>query len=305
MSIVSATDFIPLAPELFLLGATCLLLLIDLFVSDQRRGLTHFLSILILVGAAVLTLRQGIADAVGVRAFGGMFIRDGMADTLKLFVYLVTGGAFIYAKPFLIDRGLFKGEFYVLCLFAVLGMMVLISAGNLVTVYLGLELLALSSYALVAMDRDNRLASEAAMKYFVLGALASGMLLYGLSMVYGATGSLDISQIHVAAAALDGDRTLLLFGLVFVVVGVAFKFGAAPFHMWVPDVYHGAPSAVALFVSAAPKLGSFALAYRLFVSGLGGVSDTWIQMLAIVAGLSMVAGNLIAIAQTNLKRMLA
>lgn len=305
MITVSAADFIPMAPELFLLGATCLLLLIDLFVSDQRRGLTHFLSILILVGTAVLTLRQGIADAVGVRAFGGMFIRDGMADTLKLFVYLVTGGAFVYAKPYLIDRGLFKGEFYVLCLFAVLGMMVLISAGNLVTIYLGLELLALSSYALVAMDRDNRLASEAAMKYFVLGALASGMLLYGLSMVYGATGSLDISQIHVAAAALDGDRTLLLFGLVFVVVGIAFKFGAAPFHMWVPDVYHGAPTAVTLFIGSAPKLAAFGMAYRLLAGAAGPQTAEWGAMIGWLAVLSLVIGNLLALVQSNLKRMLA
>ena len=298
-------DLALLAPELFLLGATCVLLLIDLFLSEQRRGLVHFLALLVLAGTAILTLRNGVSTAVETTAFNGMFVRDGVADTLKAFILLVTGAAFVYAKPYLIDRGLFKGEFYMLCLFSVLGMMVLVSAGNLLTIYLGLELQALSAYALVALHRDNRLASEAAMKYFVLGALASGMLLYGFSMIYGATGSMDLAQVHAAAGALQGERTLLLFGLVFAVVGIAFKFGAAPFHMWVPDVYHGAPTAITLFIGSAPKLAAFGMAYRLLEDGAGVLDAEWRIMIGWLAVLSLAIGNVIAIAQTNLKRMLA
>ena len=297
-------DLAPLAPEIFLLSATCALLLIDLFISQQRRGLVHFLALLILLAAGILTFREGGQGTAS--AFGGSFLRDGVGDVLKLFVYLVTGGALIYAKPYLEARGLFKGEFYSLVLFSVLGMMLMVSAGSLLLLYLGLELLALSTYALVGLHRDNRNASEAAMKYFVLGSLASGMLLYGMSMVYGATGSLDLAQIHAAAATLDGDsRQLLLFGVVFVVVGIAFKFGAAPFHMWVPDVYQGAPTAITLFIGSAPKLAAFGMAYRLLEGGAGELSDDWRQMLAWLAVASLAVGNVLAIAQTNLKRMLA
>ncbi len=269
---ILSADLQLLLPEIFLLAATCVLLLLDLYLSDARRGLVHFLALLTLVATGVLTIREDASGAAieGV-AFGGMFLRDAVGDVLKLFVYLVSGAAFVYAKPYLIDRGLFKGEFYTLCLFAVLGMMILVSAGNLVTVYLGLELLALSSYALVALHRDNRLAAEAAMKYFVLGALASGMLLYGMSMLYGATGTLDLAEIYPQAAAHGENRTLLLFGLVFLVVGIAFKFGAAPFHMWLPDVYHGAPTAITLFIGSAPKLAAFAMAYRLLEGGTGAL----------------------------------
>ncbi len=303
---IVASDFHLLLPEIFLLGATCVLLLIDLYLSDARRGLVHFLSLLTLAATGLLTFR---VDASGVAAegaaFGGMFLRDGVGDVLKLFIYAVSGAAFVYAKPYLIDRGLFKGEFYILCLFAVLGMMILVSAGNLVTVYLGLELLALSSYALVALHRDNRLATEAAMKYFVLGALASGMLLYGMSMLYGATGTLDLAQIYPQAAAHGENRTLLLFGLVFLVVGIAFKFGAAPFHMWLPDVYQGAPTAVTLFIGSAPKLAAFGMAYRLLEGGTGALDAHWREMLAWLAVASLAIGNIVAIAQTNLKRMLA
>ena len=298
-------DLALLAPELFLLGATCVLLLIDLVLSDQRRGLVHFLALLTLAGTAVLTLRNGLSPASDGTAFGGMFVRDVVGDALKAFIYLVTAASFVYAKQYLIDRDLFKGEFYTLVLFSVLGMMVLVSAGNLLTIYLGLELQALSIYALVAMHRDNRLASEAAMKYFVLGALASGMLLYGLSMIYGATGSMDLAQIYPAAAAQGEDRTLLLFGLVFVVVGLAFKFGAAPFHMWIPDVYHGAPTAITLFIGSAPKLAAFGMAYRLLEDGAGALDADWRIMIGWLAVLSLAIGNIVAIAQTNLKRMLA
>jgi len=303
---IAASDFHLLLPEIFLLSATCVLLLIDLYLSDARRGLVHFLSLLTLAATGLLTFR---VDASGVAAegaaFGGMFLRDGVGDVLKLFIYAVSGAAFVYAKPYLIDRGLFKGEFYILCLFAVLGMMILVSAGNLVTVYLGLELLALSSYALVALHRDNRLATEAAMKYFVLGALASGMLLYGMSMLYGATGTLDLAQIYPQAAAHGENRTLLLFGLVFLVVGIAFKFGAAPFHMWLPDVYQGAPTAITLFIGSAPKLAAFGMAYRLLEGGTGALDAHWREMLAWLAVASLAIGNIVAIAQTNLKRMLA
>jgi NADH-quinone oxidoreductase subunit N len=303
---IPTADFQLLLPEIFLLGATCALLLLDLFLSDSRRGLVHFLALLILAATAVLSFRAGAAgEPMFGTAFGGMFVRDAIGDALKLFIYITTGAAFVYAKPYLRDRGLLKGEFYTLCLFAVLGMMVLVSAGNLVTVYLGLELLALSQYALVALHRDNRMASEAAMKYFVLGALASGLLLYGMSMLYGATGSLDLAQIYPAAAAQGGERTLLLFGVVFIVVGIAFKFGAAPFHMWVPDVYHGAPTAITLFIGSAPKLAAFGMAYRLLEGGTGALDAHWREMLAWLSVASLAVGNIVAIAQTNLKRMLA
>src|SRR5690606_18671019 len=202
------------------------------------------------------------------------------------------------------DRGLFKGEFYLLVLFALLGMMLMMSAGTLIVAYLGLELLALSSYALVALDRDNRRATEAAVKFFVLGALASGMLLYGLSMLYGATGTVDIARLYEAASALQGeDRTLLLFGVVFVVVGIGFKFGAAPFHMWLPDVYQGAPTAMTLFIGSAPKLAALGLAYRLFDNAVGGIDLNWQVTLTWLAALSLILGNLIAIMQTNLKQI--
>lgn len=305
---VTSADFLPMIPELFLLGSICAILLLDLFISQQRRGLIHLLAILALVGTGILTFRQGGAAGLpDAAAFGGMFLRDTVGDVLKLAIYVVTGAAFVYAKPYLSERGLFKGEFYVLGLFAVLGMMLLVSAGSLLMVYLGLELLALSSYALVAMDRDNRLASESAMKYFVLGALASGMLLYGMSMIYGATGGqLDLAAIHQAVAALEGqDRTLLMFGLVFVLVGVAFKFGAAPFHMWLPDVYQGAPTAITLFIGAAPKLAAFGMAYRLLEGAAGPLAPYWQDMVAWLAVLSLMIGNVIALVQTNLKRMLA
>ncbi len=295
-------DLVPLGPEIFVCGAAFALLMVDLFLSEQRRGLTHFLALFILVAAAALTFRDMAMEPV--YGFSNLFVRDTASDVLKIAVYLVAGASFVYAKPYLQDRGLFKGEFYVLGLFAVLGMMLMISSGSMLTLYLGLELLALSSYGLVGMDRDNPRSAEAAMKYFVLGSLASGMLLYGMSMVYGATGSLQLGEIH-AAAASAGDRTLLLFGVVFILVGIAFKFGAAPFHMWLPDVYTGAPTAVTLFISSAPKLAAFGMAYRMLDSGVGPLDAYWQDMVAWLAALSLVIGNLVALVQTNLKRMLA
>ena len=237
--------------------------------------------------------------------FDGSFVRDPLSDVLKGVIYVLGAGVFLYSKDYLRDRDLFKGEFYVLGLFAVLGMMVLVSAHSFLTIYLGLELLSLSLYALVAFDRDSRLASEAAMKYFVLGALASGMLLYGISMIYGMTGSLDLEEVGSAVAATGLESPVLVFGLVFVVVGVAFKLGAVPFHMWIPDVYHGAPTAVTLFISSTPKVAAFALAMRLLVDGLAPLQGEWQGMLVILAVLSMGLGNLVAIAQSNIKRMLA
>jgi NADH-quinone oxidoreductase subunit N len=298
----TTADLLPLGPEIFVCGAAFALLMIDLFLSDARRGLTHFLALFILAAAAVMTARNLGADPAW--GFADLFVRDTVSDVLKLAIYAVTAASFIYAKPYLQDRDLFKGEFYVLGLFAVLGMMLMVSAGSLLVVYLGLELLALSSYGLVGMDRDNPRSAEAAMKYFVLGSMASGILLYGMSMVYGATGSLQLGEIHAAAAA-TGDRTLLLFGVVFMLGGIAFKFGAAPFHMWLPDVYHGAPTAITLFIGSAPKVATFGMAYRLLEAGVGPLDPYWQDMVAWLAAISLILGNLIALVQTNLKRMLA
>jgi NADH-quinone oxidoreductase subunit N len=228
-----------------------------------------------------------------------------MAALLKTSVFLVVIGAFVYARSFNTSTGALRGEYYVLGLFAVLGMMVMISAHSLLTIYLGLELLSLSLYAMVASDRDSIPGSEAAMKYFVLGALASGMLLYGMSMLYGATGTLDLAGIAAALSAPGENSIILIFGLCFIVVGLAFKFGAVPFHMWIPDVYDGAPTAVTLFLGSAPKIAAFAMAMRLLVESLGSLSVDWQGMLVILSVLSLALGNVIAIAQTSMKRMLA
>ncbi len=303
---ITSADLLPLVPEIFMLGAICALLMTDLFVSRERRGLIHFLALAILAAAAVLTLRGVPGVALPTRVFEGAFVRDGAGDLLKLFIYLMTAIAFIYARPYLKDHKLFKGEFYLLCLFAVLGMMLLVSAGNLIMVYLGLELLALSSYALVALDRDNARATEAAIKYFVLGALASGMLLYGMSLLYGVAASVDLPRVYEAVTTAQGDQHVLaLTGLMFIVVGIAFKFGATPFHMWLPDVYEGSPTAITLFISAAPKLAAVGMAYRLFDNAAGGLDPDWRIALAWLATLSLVIGNVVALMQTNFKRMLA
>ena len=299
---VTAADLHLLIPEIFVCAAAFALLMVDLFLSPQRRGLTHFLALLILVAAAVLTVRD---MATGQSfAFASFFVRDVASDVLKLGMFATTALVLVYAKPYLQDRDLFKGEFYALVLFAVLGMMLMVSAAGLVTLYLGLELLALSSYGLVGMDRDNKVASEAAMKYFILGSMASGLLLYGMSMVYGATGSLQLDEIY-AASAVAGNDTLLALGVVFMLVGIAFKFGAAPFHMWLPDVYQGAPTAITAFIGSAPKLAYFGMAYRLLEAGVGPLDTDWRVMLAWLAAASLVVGNVIALAQVNFKRLLA
>jgi NADH-quinone oxidoreductase subunit N len=297
----TVADLMPLLPELVLVGAAFALLMLDLFLSEKQRVVTHVLAITSLVVVAVMII-MGVGGHGTV--LSGMFIRDVMADVLKIGACLVSAVALVYAWPFLRERGLYKGEVPVLVMFAVAGMMLLISAGSLVMVYLGLELLALCSYALVAIDRDSPLASEAAMKYFVLGALASGMLLYGMSLVYGATGSIDLATISTSAASV-AHPTMLLAGVAFMVAGIAFKFGAAPFHMWLPDVYHGAPTPITLFIGSAPKLAAFAMAIRLLDFGAGALGDHWQPMLAGLAALSLILGNLVALAQTNLKRMLA
>jgi NADH-quinone oxidoreductase subunit N len=290
-------------PEMFVFTMACVILLVDLYAVRRARFVPFVLTLLTLVGAAVLTLGEFGAEPV--TAFNGMFVDDMLSDTVKLVIYALAFLVFLYSRDYALDRGLLRGEYLVLGLFGVLGMMVMASAGHFLTVYLGLELLALSQYTLVAFDRDSPQASEAAMKYFVLGALASGMLLYGMSMLYGATGSLDIATVRQAVVSIGSDNLILVFGLVFVVVGVAFKVGAAPFHMWIPDVYHGAPTSVTLYVGTAPKLAAFALIIRLLVGGLEDLSAYWSDMLIILAVLSMAIGNLSAIVQSNIKRMLA
>jgi len=292
-------------PEIFVLSMTCVVLLADLFISDERRGLTHSLAVITLVFAAILSLRLMMAPGESVLAFSDTFIRDRFGDVLKVFCYLILIGVFVYAKHYLRQFDLFKGEFYTLSLFALLGTMVLISAGSLLTVYLGLELLTLASYALVAIDRKSLQGSEAAMKYFVLGSMASGLLLFGMSLIFGATGSLDLNDVSAALASGMGESMLLTVGLVFIVLGIAFKLGAVPLHMWVPDVYHGAPLPITLFLSSVPKLAAVALAIRLLDNGLIELHGDWQGMLIVLAALSMVLGNVVAIAQTNIKRMLA
>jgi NADH-quinone oxidoreductase subunit N len=295
------------APELWVLTMACVILIVDLFLREERRGIIQLLALGTLVFAAIITLRadymsDGLRSAT---AFSGSFIRDPMGDVLKLFSFVVLGLVYIYAKFCLRQFRMFRADFYTLSLFALLGVMLLISANSLVMVYLGLELISLSSYALVAFDRDSPRGSEAAMKYFVLGSMASGMLLYGMSMIYGATGTLDLQLIAQSIQGGGSDQTLLVFGLVFLVVGLAFKLGVVPFHMWIPDVYEGAPVATTLFISSVPKMAAFAMAIRLLQTGLGELQQDWSQMLAILAVLSIVLGNLAAIAQTNIKRMLA
>ena len=297
------SNLVTVLPELFLLTMTCVVLVVDLFLKQEQRIISYGIAQVSLLLAVLVTLLTTPAETQ--IAFDGSVVRDAMADTLKIAVFIISAGAFLYAKDYLRDRGLFKGEFYTLGLFAVLGMMVMISANSFLTAYLGLELLALSLYALVAFDRDSRLGSEAAMKYFVLGALASGMLLYGISMIYGATGSIEFSAVAQGLAGDTVNNMVLVFGLVFVVIGIAFKFGAVPFHMWVPDVYHGAPTAVTLFLGSTPKIAAFALAMRLLVDGLGQLQADWQGMLGILAVISMALGNVVAIAQSNVKRMLA
>lgn len=296
-------DIYAALPEVFVLTMAMVILLGDLFISERYRFVTYVMAQITLLGAAMITITTH-TSAVGY-AFSGMFVDDPLSDLLKLMTYLATSVVLVYSRSYIAVRGMYRGEFFVLVLLAMLGMMVMISGQSLLTLYMGLELLSLCQYSLVALDRDNPRATEAAMKYFVLGALASGMLLYGMSMLYGMTGSLDISQISNAILNGVPDHSVLILGLVFVVAGLAFKFGAVPFQMWIPDVYHGAPTAMTLFIGSAPKLAAFAITMRLLVQALQTMIHDWQGMLIIMAVLSIIIGNITAIAQTNLKRMLA
>ena len=299
-------NLLPAYPEIFLAIMVSVILVVDLFLPQRLRDLTYALSQLTLFACAFFTLDVSfLTDGQITYTFNNMFVADLMGHALKLAAYLAVSVALVYSRAYLADRGLWKGEFFALVLFALLGMMVMISANHFLTLYLGLELLSLSLYALVALNRDSVQSTEAAMKYFVLGALASGLLLYGMSMIYGATGTLNISLVAKAIATANPDKVVLTFGLVFLVSGMAFKLGVVPFHMWIPDVYHGAPTAVTLIIGSAPKLAAFAMAMRLLVNGLLDLAMDWQQMLVILSVLSMAVGNLAAIAQTNIKRMLA
>ena len=298
----------PLYPEIFLLIATCTILLIDMFLPPARRNVTYWLSLATLIVCGGLTFGDFSAGTT-VYLFSNTFVSDPMSNLLKLFSYLAVGLTLIYSRQYTSQRGMLSGElggeFYVLALFSLLGQMIMMSGHNFLIIYLGLELMSLPLYAMVALRRNYSISTEAAMKYFVLGAMASGFLLYGLSMLYGATGSLDLAEVSKAAASGAVNRTVLVFGIIFVVAGLAFKLVAAPFHMWAPDVYQGAPTSVTLLIAGAPKLAAFAITIRLLVEGLWALAIDWQQMLTVLAVLSMAVGNITAIVQTNIKRMLA
>ena len=292
-------------PEMLLALMAIVIAMVDLFVKCPRRTPTYALSLLTI---GVVAYMEAVAATQGqtIYSFGNMVVSDPMGSWLKCFAALAVMVTLVYGRPYAAERDMLRGgELFTLGLFALLGMFVMISGNNFLVLYLGLELLTLSSYAMVALRRDSAVASEAAMKYFVLGAMASGFLLYGLSMLYGATGSLDISTVFKAVASGQIKHQVLVLGLVFVVCGLAFKFGVVPFHMWIPDVYQGAPTAITLMIGGAPKLAAFAMTIRLLVEGLLPLAVDWQQMLMVLAIASLLIGNLAAVAQTNLKRMLA
>ncbi len=296
-------DLITVLPELTVLSMAMFILLADLFLKPNNRVLVYVLAQITLFVAAYFTISTHV-PTVGY-AFTGMFVDDPLADVLKLMILLGTGMMFVYTRQYMQLRGMFRGEYYALVLFSVLGMMIMVSGQSMLTIYMGLELLSLCLYSLVALDRDSAKSSEAAMKYFVLGALASGMLLYGMSMIYGMTGSLNIAEIGNALQESNTKNPVLILGLVFIVAGLAFKFGAVPFQMWVPDVYQGAPTSITMLIGSVPKLAAFAIAIRLLAQGLYPLTADWQDMLLMMAVLSIAIGNLTAIVQTNLKRMLA
>jgi NADH-quinone oxidoreductase subunit N len=302
-------DHLPALPEVILLVGACTLMIVDTFVKGARRSPTYWIAQATLGLCLLATLF--VISVAGVQKyylFNGLFVADFLSHLVKLVYYAAVSAALVYSRQWLVDRGLLRGEFFSLLLFSLLGMMILASAASFLTVFLGLELMSLCLYALVALNRDSALSTEAAMKYFVLGALSSGLLLYGMSMIYGATGTLNIPEVAKAVnglAANAREHRFLVFGLVFVVAGTAFKIGVVPFHMWIPDVYHGAPTPVTLVIGSGPKLAAFAMAIRLFVNALPDLAADWQQMLALLAILSMAIGNITAIAQSNLKRMLA
>ena len=298
-------SWIAVSPEIILLVMGCVILLVDLWVKSPMRTLTYVLTLLTLGGVAAVQAAYAVGGET-YYGFGKMVVVDPMGSWLKCFSAIALMVSLVYGRPYAYDRDMLRGgEFFTLSLFALLGMFVMISGHNFLVIYMGLELLTLCSYALVALRRDNATATEAAMKYFVLGALASGFLLYGLSMLYGATGSLNLNEVFNAIASRQVKYQVLVFGLVFIVAGLAFKLGAVPFHMWLPDVYQGAPTAVTLLIGGAPQLAAFAICLRLLVEGLLPLAFDWQKMLAVMAIGSLLVGNLAAIAQTNLKRMLA
>jgi len=292
----------PALPEIYLTAAVCVLLLVDVFAGEKRRWIAPSLTLIILAAGAAITAYYGNVNA-RILLFADSYVSDPLAVLLKLFGFMTMAVALLYSREYLERRGMMRGEYYVLSLTSLLGVFVMVSANSLLTVYIGVELMSLSLYAMVAFDRESGIAAESAMKYFVLGAIASGMLLYGMSLIYGLNGTLNLDDL--AAKATGAPSLGMILGLVFVVVAIAFKFGAVPFHMWVPDVYSGAPTGVTLFLSTVPKIASFAFAFRLLAHGMGSVGSTWQDMLAPLAVLSMVFGNIIAIAQSSLKRLLA
>lgn len=296
-------DIAPAAPELLLMVLACAVLVADVYLGHRLRALTYQLTQISVVATAVLCIAMMPGEAV--IGFSGTFVSDPLSGTLKVAMLLIGYYAFFYIRAYLEPRGEMRGEYFVLGLFSLLGMMVLVSANSLLTVYLGLELMSLCLYAMVALRRDSTTACEAAMKFFVLGALASGMLLYGMSLIYGVSGSIQLDHVAEAAGSIEPTNLVLVLGLVFVLVGVAFKLGAVPFHMWVPDVYEGAPTAVTLFIGTAPKIAAFGMLMRLLVGALEPLSADWSQMLSILAVLSIGLGNVVAISQSNIKRMLA
>lgn len=301
--ILTLADLLPAAAEIFLAVAICTVLVVDLFLDDSRRWVTHLLTIAVLGAAAWIT--SVTTEPVRIVSLFGHYVHDPLSMVLKLVNYVVAAVALLYSREYLEDRGLFRGEYFVLALLAVFGINVMISAGSLLVVYLGIEILSLSLYTLVAFDRDNGIAAESAMKYFILGAIASGALLYGISLVYGVTGTFMLADLAGDLAGAESANIGLILGLSFIVVAIAFKFGAVPFHMWTPDVYHGAPTAVTMLVGSVPKIAAFALAMRVLGEGLAAMTASWQDMLAILAFLSMGLGNLVAIVQPNIKRMLA
>lgn len=299
----SFSTFLPAFPEMYLAAAACALLMVEVFAGVTRRGVTAVTCLVLLAAGALLTARYGLVPQRTVM-FDGLYVADDLAVLLKLVGFITVGVALLYSGDYLHQRGIRGGEYYVLALTALLGICVLASANSLLSVYLGVELLSLSLYAMVAFDRESGTAAEAAIKYFVLGAIASGTLLFGMSILYGLTGTLNLDQL-AAFAGHGGWSAGFIIGVAFVVAAVAFKFGAVPFHMWVPDVYHGAPSSVSLFIAATSALSSFALAIRLLAHGMAGMAALWTLMLVAIAVVSLLLGNIVAIAQTNLRRMLA
>lgn len=295
-------DLLVVLPEIGLVGLACFVLLVDVYLPQSQRSVSYSLSQLGLILVGIVILSNWPTQTV--QAFGGSFTVDVLAALLKLSMLVAVLIAFVYAKPYLVEQGIFQGEYFVLGICGLLGMMIMASAGSLLSLYLGLELLSLCLYAMVALQRDSARAGEAAVKYFVLGALASGLLLYGISLIYGVTGSLLLNEITRSLVEVDSGNLALLFGMALLIIGLAFKFGAAPFHMWLPDVYQGAPTSVTLYIASAPKLAAFALVMRLVIEGLAPLQNNWQQMFVVLSVLSLCIGNIVAIAQTNLKRML-